>query len=479
MVRPERAARRGFALLIACLALAALPAPAEAPKATQAFETAAKGALSRTLETGEAIVWYLYHSGWAVKTKGHLLIFDYTEPPGRSGRRSLDDGSVEPAELDGRKVTVFVTHVHSDHFDPRILEWRAAVKDIRYVWGWEGEGAPADVHFGRERRTVTDRGLEIRNIYHEGDSTPESSFLVRVDGLTIFHAGDHGSSRGMKDPVFGGNILYLAGQAPRMDLMFTPTFGGEVEAIRALQPRAVFPMHDGGRERQYARFAEKVRALGLAVEVGAAQRPGARFLYAQGRLRAPFPAERDRLAPETEAEARANALQPPARVMDILGLATGMNIAKIGAGKGRYVVHLADRVGPEGRVYAEDIDAEALRHLVERCRLGGFANVEVILGEATDPKLPRGALDLIFIVGSYQHFSDPVALMRNARTALKKGGRAAVVDRFAARDTRYDVTEKTMFDQMEKASFVLERIDRSLEAGGGGNIYLFKQGAQR
>jgi L-ascorbate metabolism protein UlaG (beta-lactamase superfamily)/SAM-dependent methyltransferase len=479
MVKPERAARRGFAPLIAGLALAALLAPARASEEAQAFGPTAQGVLGRPIETGEAVVCYLYHSGWAVKTKGHLLIFDYTEPPGRSGRRALDDGSVEPAELDGRNVTVFVTHAHSDHFDPEILKWRDAVKAIRYVWGWEGVGEPEDIHFGRERRVVEDRGLEILNIYHEGDSTPESSFLVRVDGLTIFHAGDHGSSRGMNDPVFGGNILYLAGQAPRMDLMFTPTFGGEIEAIRAFQPRAVFPMHDGGRERQYARFAEKVRALGLDVEVGAAERPGARFLYAQGRLRATFPTERDRLAPETEAEALANTLQPPARVMDILGLATGMNIAEIGAGKGRYVVHLADRVGPEGQVYAEDIDAEALGHLAERCRLGGFANVEVILGDTTDPKLPRGVLDLIFIVGSYQHFSDPVALMRNARTALKKGGRAAIFDRFAARDTRYDVTEKTMFDQMEKAGFVLEHIDRSLEAGGGGNIYLFKQGAQR
>jgi L-ascorbate metabolism protein UlaG (beta-lactamase superfamily)/SAM-dependent methyltransferase len=479
MVMPERAARRGFALLIACLALAALPAPAEAPKATQAFETAAKGALSRTLETGEAIVWYLYHSGWAVKTRNHLLIFDYTEPLPPPGQRASGARSIEPAEIADQNVTVFVSHRHSDHFNPDILEWRPAIKGIRYVWGWEGAGSPEDVHFGRERRTVTDRGLEVLNIYHEGDGTPESSFLVRVDGLTIFHAGDHGSSRGMKDPVFSDNVLYLAGQAPRLDLLFTPTFGGEIEAIRALKPRVVFPMHDGGRERQYAKFAEKVRALGLAVEVGAAERPGARFVYAQGRLRASFPAERDRLALETEAEARANALQPPAKVMDILGLATGMNIAEIGAGKGRYVVHLADRVGPEGRVYAEDIDAEALRHLAERCRLGGFANVEAILGDATDPKLPRGALDLIFIVGSYQHFSDPVALMRNARTALKKGGRAAIVDCFAARDTRYDVTEKTMFDQMEKAGFVLVHIDRSLEAGGGGKIYLFNQGAQR
>lgn len=284
-VKPRRAASRRCAFFMAVLALAALSAPATAPEKIQAAAPTAQGVLGRTLESGEAVIWYLYHSGWAVKTKGHLLIFDYTEPPGRSGRRSLDDGSVEPAELDGRRVTVFVTHVHSDHFDPRILEWRAAVKGIRYVWGWEGEGSPEDVHFGRERRTVTDGGLEVINIFHEGDRTPESSFLVRVDGLTIFHAGDHGHSRGVKDPVFEDNIVYLAGKAPVLDLMFTPTFGGEDEAILALRPRAVFPMHDGGRERQYARFAQKAGALGLDVQIGAADKPGARFLYSGGKIK--------------------------------------------------------------------------------------------------------------------------------------------------------------------------------------------------
>jgi L-ascorbate metabolism protein UlaG (beta-lactamase superfamily) len=244
----------------------------------------AQRGLESELEPGQAIVSYLFHSGWAVKTKGHLLIFDYTEPPGRSGWRSMDAGSVEPAELDGQNVAVFVSHAHSDHFNPEILKWRDAVKAIRYVWGWEGVGAPEDIHFGRERRVVEDRGLEVLNIYHEGDGTPESSFLVRVDGLTIFHAGDHGSSRGMNDPVFGDNIRYLAGQAPALDLMFTPTFGGEVEAIRALKPSAVFPMHDGGRERQYAKFAQKAKDLGLNAAVGVADKPGALFYYAGGKL---------------------------------------------------------------------------------------------------------------------------------------------------------------------------------------------------
>jgi len=240
--------------------------------------------LIRPVEPGQAVVWYLYHSGWAIKSQNHLLVFDYTEPPVRPERRSLDSGSIDPGEMAGQNVTVFVSHAHTDHFDHRILEWRDAVKSIRYVWGWEGEGVPADVRFGTERRTVTVDGLEVTNIHHEFDGIPESAFLVKVDGLTILHAGDHGHSRGMENPVFKDNILYLAAQAPRLDLFFTPTFGGEIDAIRTLKPRAVFPMHDGGSERQYAIFAQKVTALGLDVEVGAAENQGARFFYSKRKL---------------------------------------------------------------------------------------------------------------------------------------------------------------------------------------------------
>lgn len=179
-------------------------------------------------------------------------------------------------------------------------------------------------------------------------------------------------------------------------------------------------------------------------------------------------------APENENEARLNRLQPPDKVMDIIGLAAGMAVAEIGAGNGRYVVHLADRVGPTGKVYAEDIDAEALRHLEERCRRNGFANVETVLGGRIDPKLPAGELDLIFVISSYHHFGDPVALMRNARSALKPTGRLAIAEWVRGKDGRGEGTSpETMTDQMEKAGFALERTDTSFSANRL-YIYLFR-----
>jgi len=184
--------------------------------------------------------------------------------------------------------------------------------------------------------------------------------------------------------------------------------------------------------------------------------------------------EKSSLAPENANEARLNRLQPPDKVMDIIGLAAGMTVAEIGAGQGRYVVHLADRVGPDGKVYAEDINGDFLRHLAERCRRGGFSNVETILGDLTDPKLPPGTLDLIFVISSYHHFSDPVTLMRHARPALKPAGRLAIAEWVRGTDGRGEGTlPETMTTQMESAGFILECIDRSLEDNRL-YIYLFR-----
>ena len=185
-------------------------------------------------------------------------------------------------------------------------------------------------------------------------------------------------------------------------------------------------------------------------------------------------AGQSRLAPANANEARVNERWPPARIMDVIGVAAGMTVAEIGAGRGRIVVHLADRVCPEGKVYAEDIDDGALQDLEDRCRRVGFTNVIAILGDLSDPKLPPGALDSIVVIASYQHFSDPVTLMRNARAALKKDGVVATVDWFAEKDSQFSVSEETMKSQMKSAGFVFERLDRSLETTQGGIIYLFR-----
>lgn len=179
------------------------------------------------------------------------------------------------------------------------------------------------------------------------------------------------------------------------------------------------------------------------------------------------------LVPENANEARLNRLQPPDKVMDAIGVKSGMSVAEIGAGQGRYVVQLAVRVGETGKVYAEDIDASALRHLSQRCEKWGLHNVQTILGEIDHPKLPPAELDLIFIISSYHHFDDPVALLRNARASLKPQGVLAIGEWIPREDRREYNTPEQMEAQMKEAGYKLDRIETLLESNSM-YIYIFK-----
>lgn len=179
------------------------------------------------------------------------------------------------------------------------------------------------------------------------------------------------------------------------------------------------------------------------------------------------------LEPEDNNETRLNRLQPPEKVMDAVGITPGMILAEIGAGRGRYVVHLAVRVSETGKVYAEDIDAAALRHLENRCEKWGLHNVEAILGDVTDPKLPEGELDLIFVISSYHHFDDPVSLMRNAKSALKTDGRLAIVEWLPwSESDREGTSPEDMEAQMKAAGFKLVHTE-NLSVSKPLNIYIF------
>jgi len=185
------------------------------------------------------------------------------------------------------------------------------------------------------------------------------------------------------------------------------------------------------------------------------------------------------LAPENANEARLNRLQPPDRVLDAIGVRPGMTVAEIGAGQGRYAVQLAVRVGRCGKVYAEDIDAAALDFLRRRCQRWGLENIVAVQGEVNDPKLPTGQIDLIWVVSSYHHFDDPVALLRKARSALKADGRLAIGEWSSIHEVgRHGITPENIVKQMTSAGYVLERVDDFLKANNF-LIFLFRNGGRQ
>jgi ubiquinone/menaquinone biosynthesis C-methylase UbiE len=127
-------------------------------------------------------------------------------------------------------------------------------------------------------------------------------------------------------------------------------------------------------------------------------------------------------------ERRLNERQPPVPIMDAIDLKPGMAVGEVGAGTGRMTMWLADRVGVSGKVYANDIDKESLERLRERSRADGFENIEILLGEDDDPKLPAGVLDMVFMINVYHHLDDPLPLIKNIRPGLKPGGRLVIVE---------------------------------------------------
>jgi ubiquinone/menaquinone biosynthesis C-methylase UbiE len=121
--------------------------------------------------------------------------------------------------------------------------------------------------------------------------------------------------------------------------------------------------------------------------------------------------------------------QRPEQIMDALNIAEGSVVADLGAASGWFTIRLARRVGPNGRVYAEDIQPQMIEVIKRRLPLENpDNNVVVRLGTAADPGLPVGALDAVLISDAYHEMSQPVALLRNAARALKPDGRIGIVE---------------------------------------------------
>jgi len=109
--------------------------------------------------------------------------------------------------------------------------------------------------------------------------------------------------------------------------------------------------------------------------------------------------------------------------LNAIGLKPGMTVAEVGAGTGYVALRMARRVGPTGKVYANDVQPEMLQLLRANASKARLTNVTTVLGSETDPKLPPGQIDLIILVDVYHEFSQPQKMLQGIRAALKSDGR--------------------------------------------------------
>ncbi|MBI3047126.1 MAG: class I SAM-dependent methyltransferase [Acidobacteria bacterium] len=122
------------------------------------------------------------------------------------------------------------------------------------------------------------------------------------------------------------------------------------------------------------------------------------------------------------------AWQKPDGIMDALGIADGSAVADIGAGAGWFTIRLARRVGPNGVVYAQDVQRQMLDAIRRRVAHEGLRNVETRLGSGSMPNLPARTLDAVLVVDVYPEVDDRVTFLRNLAAALKPGGRIGIVN---------------------------------------------------
>ncbi len=171
--------------------------------------------------------------------------------------------------------------------------------------------------------------------------------------------------------------------------------------------------------------------------------------------------------------------QMPKRVMNEIGVKPGMIVADIGAGDGYFTFQLSERVGKDGRVYANDIDDNALQVIRDRCSEDEIKNVTVILGKEDDPLLPENSIDLALMVNVIHLVKVPRMFLKNIKHSLKQGGRLVVVQWDAEKmdpespgwdpKNRALFTQQTILRQIYRANYEVVQIKNFLPMQ---NIYI-------
>lgn len=147
------------------------------------------------------------------------------------------------------------------------------------------------------------------------------------------------------------------------------------------------------------------------------------------------------------------------QVMDILKITDGKTVADIGAGSGWFTVRAAKRVGESGKVYAVEINEDAVKHINERAAKENFKNIETVLGKEDNPLLPQHSVDAVLILKTYHEIAEPVALLKNLRSSLNENALVGIIDRNGTGES-HGVNEEIVIEEAKRAGFALvEKFD--------------------
>lgn len=225
----------------------------------------------------KASIRYLHHSSFTLESNNHLFIFDYFhDTPNRGKERTIENGVIteEMINMD-KEIYVFVTHSHSDHFNPIIFDWQKINPRINYILS-----SDVKVNSNNKNYYFLDKydGLELNGLLVEalGSTDRGISFYIEIDNLSIFHSGDlnwwhwkeFSAEKLLQEELdFKNELKYLRDKA--VDIAFVPVdprleeyyyLAGNYFA-ETIKPKLLIPMHFGDKLDITQAFAEKIKDL--------------------------------------------------------------------------------------------------------------------------------------------------------------------------------------------------------------------------
>jgi len=250
---------------------------------------------------GDAAFWYLGHCGWAVKTAGKLLIFDYFNPTTPPTNPCLSNGHLCAKELAEFDVYFFVTHEHQDHFDSSIFAFADQLPHVTYIYGFDPDqvsSPDAPAYTGPAFTLIAPHEAEVfdgMNVTTIASNDAGVGFYVEVDGLKLYHAGDHAGWRENERAGFVNEVDWLGERASDIDVAFVNVTGchvrdtvtlnaGNAYTIEKLNPRVVVPTHGLNMEHVYTIAADRFHATNPSVQVPCPICRGDRFVYRGGKM---------------------------------------------------------------------------------------------------------------------------------------------------------------------------------------------------
>ncbi len=228
-------------------------------------------------------IYHLYHSGIAIEVNQNLLIFDYynDKPNTNTNNRFFSSGVIDSKILTNyQQVVVFVTHSHSDHFNPVIFDWQEETNNIQYILSDDiNEGEADNYHYLAEHQSLKLNGLNIESY---GTTDCGVSFYVELDGINIFHSGDLNwwhwkkfspEQRRVEERDYKEEVHHLIGK--KIDIAFVPVdprleeyyyLAGEYFA-KEIKPELLVPIHFADKYYITKDFFDRSKNLDTKVAV--------------------------------------------------------------------------------------------------------------------------------------------------------------------------------------------------------------------